>query len=527
MTSPATLNRAALLDTLARYAPAFLYGLGVALLLRRYLAITAPALCAAAMVGLGIATVADWLFRRRYDAAYLRAWLDLTNAGGGRIMAGDHSVTVTRFPGVSGRYLAGRILYPVLFLLAAALVPAPEPARRGSNAGLFRAASAVGRDIDQAAADALLTERQSRELRNQVDRIRELAREDRTEAAAEAIASLRERLDRTLAESYDSASERLETAARLAWDLAAAEGEGNDRARRAAAEGLAELRSSLSRSETMNQAQAASSAQGLERSSDAVTGNPYHHRTETERNGGNTRHNSGNDINDILDALERHGRELSGAAAGAGTGSGSDASRNAPKGNQSGQDGRSEPGGSLAATGSGGRAAAAAERLRIATESLAALREAGTAGRAAVGTAAITGAEGRGVPSNAAGLGRDPGRDGSGRGGSDRGRGDAPLVLAGESHRGDHSLDYVPLTATGRSRFDGPELNRSRSEIGDRLEPEERRPASQSAVDAPRRLGAGASVAAPGPTRSQWVDAYFDALLNQTPLTESREGTSQ
>ncbi|MCC8166813.1 MAG: hypothetical protein LIQ31_11840, partial [Planctomycetes bacterium] len=222
MASHATLNRAAFLDTLARLAPAFLYCLGVALLLRRYLRLDAFILCGVALAGLAVVVLAVWLSGRRYDAAYFRAWLDLNNDGGGRIMAGNDRVAVTRLPGLSGRYLFKRVLYPVLFLLVVALVPAPEPAERGSSAGLLRDASAIGHAIDQAAADALVSERQRQELRTQGDRVRQVAREDRREAAAEALAALRERRDRTVADTYDAAAETMESAAALAHELASA-----------------------------------------------------------------------------------------------------------------------------------------------------------------------------------------------------------------------------------------------------------------------------------------------------------------
>ncbi|MCC8166681.1 MAG: hypothetical protein LIQ31_11165, partial [Planctomycetes bacterium] len=172
--------------------------------------------------------------------------------------------------------------------------------------------------------------------------------------------------------------------------------------------------------------------------------------------------------------------------------------------------------------GTGGRAAAAAERLRTATESLAALREMGAAVAAASGTAG----DGEGEAA-AAGDGNTLGQSGTGHGGISRGRGDAPLVLADGTERGDRTLDYIPLTATGRSRFDGPELNRTRIGLGDDHEPEARRAATQSTVDAPLRLGAGATVVAPGPTRGRWVDAYFDAVTSQPNTLQSGEGKNR
>ncbi len=534
MASPAILNRAALLDTLARCAPPVLYGLGVALLLRRYLGLEAISLCIIAAAGLVIAALADGLTRRRYDAAYFRAWLDLNNAGGGRIMAGDDRVLVGRLPGLSGKYFLKRILYPALFLIVAALVPAPEPPDRGTGAGLLRAASAIGRDIDQAAADELLNERQRQELRKQVERVRELTRENNREAAAEALASLRERLDRTLAESYESAAETLEKAASMAQELAAAKAEGDAQAIRAAEQALADLRASLELSENLTRSRTNPLENRLQPEDKASQGS-YGQSGQT-RSGTNTQTGTNSDYAEMLEALERHGRELAEAGAGGGR-SGSEQTK--PFGDATSAAGASSQDGQAGTSAARGRAAAASRRLQTATEALATLRERGTAATPVYGMDSTgidvgngenngAGAGGRTASSAAAyGSSSQSGENGPGRGGIARGPGAAPLVLADGTRRGDRPLDYVPLTATGQSRFDGPELQRSRSEIGDRLEPEARRRASQSAIDAPDSLGAGATAVAPGPSRSRWVDAYFDAVNNQSDIMHSREGYNQ
>ncbi|MDR2392456.1 MAG: hypothetical protein LBE84_12375 [Planctomycetota bacterium] len=198
----AVFNFALFLDRLAAAAPLTLYAWGGCLLLAKILFPATPVdssiLAAAAGIFLMAMLIVDmartgggW-FSRKYAAA----WLDLRNHAGGKILSGDSAAIIAARirPGISARHLFRRLALPALFAAAAALAPRPEAGWRVSGTGMERSFDRMERKIGQAVGQERLPEPDAGELRKNLRRLRDLA-EQHPEAAAEALASIAERIE--------------------------------------------------------------------------------------------------------------------------------------------------------------------------------------------------------------------------------------------------------------------------------------------------------------------------------------------
>lgn len=451
-------NIALFADRFAATAPACLYGFGVCLLVRKILPVPeflSPAVLAfAALCVLAVWLAADLVGRRRwFDREYAAAWLDLRNNAGGKIISGCADAPLPRtLPGLSARHAARRLAWPVVFVAVAALTPAPDPNRNVSGASLERQIAQMERDVEEAAVAEALPPPDVRELRRQLEQVRDLALRN-PEAAAEALASIPSRLEDARTARLERAADAMEMAAAAGWrglEEGGAQSVGTSADFEAAMERLRGTLDALAEQEggggamDENLARAAAMAERI-----AASG------TAGERRAGMGGTLSDDRMESILEAMRKYGDNVS------------DAERSAP--------------------GRGGRSPSregALSRLETASEALDRLRESGEA------------------------VAGQPGM-----GGVNRGRGDAPLVFGGQSEKDGLKTDYRPLTKSGEaSEPSDMTLRRERALPDDALPPEEFREPRRSAVDVPERVHAGRGGAVAGPARERAVRRYYETL---------------
>lgn len=447
----ATFNLALLLDCFAFVTPPCLYGLGACVLLGKVWTLPggvgAGVLAAAAAV-IWVGAAAYFYCRSaRFTQEQALAWLDWRNAAGGTILAGDAEVPLRVVPALSLRPLLRRLPIPVVFVLAALLAPPLPAAVRRGTARVEPALNRLLEEVDASEETGALAETEAEELRRQIAQIHRLA-EEHPEAAAEAVASLPERLDVARAERLEAAAEAVEQA--MAARDAAREGEADT-----AAESLQPALDNLARAE--------GGWQNL----------PEEVRREAESGGAGA---AGEALDRLLEALERHAESAGGDAK---------ASR--------------------AQAGAGGAEQAAAERLATVSEMLQEMR---FAEMQAAGAGGEGGTEGIG---SEGGEGGEEGAGGTepGRGGISQGPGAAPLWFGAPS-TADLEVEYLPLPRTGEEGQDL--LLKRERERPDEMPEESRREAWRSAVDAPDEVRSGSAAGGIGPERERAVVRYFERL---------------
>lgn len=390
----ATFNLALLLDSFALVTPPCLYGLGACVLLGKVWPLPGGAGAAALAVAAAVIWVGAAVFfycrNARFTQEQALAWLDWRNKAGGTILAGEATLPLRVMPALSLRPLLRCLPIPAVFVIAALLVPPLPAATRRGDARVEPALNRLLDEVDASEETGALAETEAEELRRQIAQIRKLA-EEHPEAAAEAVASLPERLDAARAERLDAAAEAVEKA--MAARDAVREGESGN-----AAEQLQQALENLARAE--------GGWQNL----------PEDVRREAESGAAGA---TGEGLDRMLEALERHAESAGGDA---------EASR--------------------ASTGAGGAEQAAAERLASVSEMLEEMR---FAEMQAAGSGGEGGTEGAGSElgqGGDAGGGMEPGR-----GGISQGPGTAPLWFGAPS-AADLEVEYLPLPRTGEEGLD-------------------------------------------------------------------------
>lgn len=460
-TSP--FNTALLLDRLAVIAPPCLYGLGVCLLARKVLSLPAfvsPLILAA----LCLLAVAIWLavdLSRRetpwFTPEYAAAWLDFHNHAGGTILAesGD-APPLKHLPGITPRHLLGRLVWPAVFVLAAALVPAPQHGETLSGTALERQLDQMEQDIDAAALAEVLPAPDVEDLRRQLQQLRDLALRN-PEAAAEALAALPARLEEARTRRLDLAAEAMENAAGVGaeWrdlDSTATEQGGLPPNFAARMEEFRQALDAAAKNEggpgqmPSELAEAGAVADGQER--DGGSG-----ANEGGREGGRTGQLSKEQMDRMLEAMSGYAEKLSRAE-------------------------RAFPGEAGASPAREGALA----RLETVNEAL------------------------EGMRTSSAGMAGE-----SGAGGIERGRGDADLSFGDPSSRDGLDVEYRPLT---KSEADSPELmlRRERALPDETLPPEEFRRSRRGAAGVAGRIDAGHGGSIAGPARERAVRNYYENL---------------
>lgn len=244
-----TFNIAMVLDRLAVLAPPCLYAFGIALLVVKLLSLSAyiPAhrLALAALGVLTICLLVTLFIRKKwFSREYADAWLDLKNHAGGTIIAGEKTFARVR-PGLYPEYLAKRLVLPLVFVAAAIVVPEPTRAETISGAGMERALARMEREITDAAVQDSLTSPDAEALRRQLERLRELS-QNNPEAAAEALASLPQRLEDAQARRLDGMVDAMDKTAGVLSELERSEADGSTSPLETE-ESMAELFNSLDR----------------------------------------------------------------------------------------------------------------------------------------------------------------------------------------------------------------------------------------------------------------------------------------
>lgn len=499
-------NLALLLDRLATLAPPFLYVFGAAVVALKMfpaaIGLDRGQLLVGGAAVLVVLTVADYLLqlRRPFTVEYARAWLDWKNEAGGVILSGGNVLPHRVTPSLTLRPLLRSLVLPLLFVVAALLVPERRPEEHLSGAGLERQVAALEDEL--AARRDELSPPDAEQLERQMEQLRELA-ERNPEAAAEALSALEKRLAEAEAMRLNRLAEALERAAELGEALQTpANGEASGAAPGSAAaqavEKAEQLREALEQliegegglenmPESFQQAwtqmteseSGTASEHGEERGEQGgkettgKQGQPGSPQSGASQTGGAMREGSVSDeqLEKMLQALEsmagKSGGNLPADDKGAGEmgSSGTDVSAPDP--------------GSAAETARG--------RLEAASAALERLRD-GMSQTAAMG---------------------EPGE-----GGVDRGRGDAPLLFGRPSRYGELGVEYAPLPP-GDSGDSNMLLKRERMRPNEKLPPEEFRQPWSSGVDAPAEVRAGQGAAELGPASRRAAEHYFERLQQE------------
>lgn len=391
-------NLALFLDRLAETAPPCVYGLGICLLARKLLPVPAwltPGLLAAACVlAIAVLLAIRTLRRpeRRYGEEYARAWLDLRNRAGGKIISSSSDAPRPAIlPAASPRHLCLSLIWPAVFLAAAFLAPAPSAGDALSGANLTREIARLEREIDEAREAGALAEPDAQSMLRQLQRMREMAEQD-PRAAAEALASLPGRLEEARTSRMELTAEAMEKAAAVRDGQATDGGAGSAGAGEEWERRVEEYRKSL---ETLARAEGGVDAMRPELGGalrDALERLEKPGQSAARDGGGASRADGAESAEKLLKALDARAEELVRADRRTGGGAGS------------------------AATARG----LASSRLQTLSESLAGRRTA------------------------------------AGSGGLERGRGDAPLAFGRESQKGDREVEYIPLPPGGADAGDLP-----------------------------------------------------------------------
>ncbi len=472
MPNPPTLrfNLALALDRFAFLAPWCLYGFGVTLLgmkLLRPTFLTLPVLAGGWAVVLAVLLAADLLAQkgRWYSPEFVNAWLDCKNRAGGRIIAGaEPSVPLRVLPAFTLRHLGGKMLWPVVFIIAAWLAPAADPTRNVSGAGLEQAIARLEDRVDEAAADQILPTPEAEEMRRQLEALREMA-ENRPEAAAEALSALGRKIEAAMAERLEKGADALEKTLEAAEALR--DGNAADPARADAEKALAEMFSAWN-----EMAQNAGGAdklppemrdaldQAMRESGAASLGQM------AEKAGKNAGAVSRESVEKMLKALADNAGQTASAAGG---------KAGKPQfGTGDGEKGDGQTGGE----GSRGEGAGRVQSLADSLAELASRVEEGEL---------------------------------YGTGGISKGGGPTPLVFGGETGEAGARFDYQALPE-GAGVAPGMKIRDERTAPDET--PEEFRPQQRTGASVADRVRAGDAGAGLGPARAKAAERYFQAIMN-------------
>lgn len=142
-------------------------------------------------------------YPKRYSESFLRAWLDLHNQAGGRLLrTGDLPAEELRslsvHPAVRLWPLLRRLLLPLAFFVGAWFVPPPSPdGAGGSGKGLTRKVDALQRKAAEFVEVGALPRPLEKQVLDQLERVKKAA-EVNPEGAAESLNVLEQKLERSV-----------------------------------------------------------------------------------------------------------------------------------------------------------------------------------------------------------------------------------------------------------------------------------------------------------------------------------------
>lgn len=553
-----TFNTALVMDRLAFWLPAALYGFGLAVVGLRLAGLDAARwewlAAGAAAAGMLAAWILDLTLGRHrwYDAEYALAWLDWRNHAGGRMLAGEaaamDAARVT--PALSLRPLAKKAVLPLLFVVVAHLTPPLPASERVSGEGVVRAVARVEERVRQAEEKKALAKPEPAELLRQLEQVRQLAATN-PRAAAEALARLAGRVDEAMAERLRRGLDALEKARSLAG--AAAGGDNSAAARDAAWKELQGAWEKMAAGEGGENTLPDELRQALAEASEAVRRQAR--QTPPQGMGaaaGANTNTASSQTGSPQTGSEKAG-EQSGTAANSTTQSGtstptpsasnqpgSEAAQSGTQAGQTGQAGQaSQAGGELGQSAESGQSAATAgagqEQMQRLVEALAeynrgnlscAVQAGLPAARADMAGRMLAESGEAGSEAGAAGGGALPSASQSlaalqaamlqaaesGRGGIGKGGSPTPLTFGDETEAAGARFTPTPLPAPDEGVTPGMTLRRDRLRPDAPLPPEEFRDAGRSGAAARGAVVAGEASGPLGPERARAAERYFQQL---------------